>query len=53
MPIVISVCTDCEQAVRDVIEEAYFAGRRSVVTQVRLTGAWWAKEVEEAVYGKP
>ena len=50
MPLVVSVCTDCEQPVRDLVEEAYEAGRQAALLQARFANKYWAKDLELLMY---
>jgi len=50
LPMIVSVCQDCEQTVRDVVLDAYMAGQASVLLEARLANAYWAKQLEELLH---
>jgi hypothetical protein len=50
LPLIVSVCQDCEQTVRDVVLDAYMAGQASVLLEARLANAYWAKQLEELLH---
>jgi hypothetical protein len=50
MPMVVSVCQECDQTVRDALIDAYMAGQGSVILEARMANAYWAKQLEELMH---
>lgn len=50
MPLILSVCSDCEQNVRDAMLEAYRAGQASVLAEAKAASKYWHAELEKLMY---
>jgi len=50
VPLIVNVCQDCEEKVREVGQHAYMAGKASVLLKAHLANVYWAKHLEELMY---
>ena len=50
-PMVVSVCSDCENTVAHAIQEAFDQGMRAVLNEARAMNKYWARDIEAMLYG--
>lgn len=48
-PMILSVCQDCEETVRDAVLDAYLAGQASVLLEARIANKYWAEQLEALI----
>lgn len=48
-PMIVSVCQECEETVRDAILDAYLAGQASVLLEARIANKYWAEQLEALI----